>query len=225
MKKFLCILLAVLMVLSLGGCFGDPADADVRGDITGNTTNPSQTQNEPEFSLGKAANNTYTNDFLGISCTLSDQWVFYTDEEILALNNIVGDYVDEEVAEQIKKATIIYDMYATVPETGDSININLEKLNAVQLISLDIKKTLESQISVIQTAYQNMGYTDTQVVYQKVSVDGKEFDALKITATIQGIDFYGTCFTFRKGSYLSTVTICSLLTDNFDTLAGCFTVK
>ena len=55
--------------------------------------------------------------------------------------------------------------------------------------------------------------------------DGKEFDALKITAKIQGIDFYGTCFTFRKGTYLTTVTISSLLTDSFDTISGCFTVK
>lgn len=211
------------MIISLCGCFGDTANTDVRGDIIpGNTT---QASNEPEFSLGTSVNNTYNNDFLGLSCTLPSQWVFYTDEEILGLNNILGDYVDEEIAEKIKNANIIYDMYASVPETGESININLEKLSAVQLINLDIKKVLEAQIDMIKTSYQNIGYTDTEVTYQKVSVDGKEFDALKITAKIQGIDFYGTCFTFRKGIYLSTVTICSLITDNFDTISDCFTVK
>lgn len=223
MKKFLCLLMVTLMIISLCGCFGDNANTDVRGEIINGDTN--QTPSDPEFSLGKAANNTYNNDFLGLSCTLPAQWVFYTDEEILALNNIVGDYMDDEIAEHIKNANIIYDMYATVAETGENININLEKLTAVQLINLDIKKTLEAQIAAIKSTYQNMGYTDTQVSYQKVSVDGKEFDALKITAKIQGIDFYGTCFTFRKGTYLTTVTISSLLTDSFDTISGCFTVK
>ena len=182
-------------------------------------------KNEPEFSLGKVASNTYENDYLGISCTLPAPWVFYSDDEIMALNNIVGDYLEEEIADRIKNTSIIYDMYASVAETGDSININLEKLNAVQVINLDIKKTLESQIDMIKSAYQNIGYTDIQVNYQKVSIDGKEFDALKIIAKIQGIDFYGTCFAFRRGTYLANVSICSLQTDNFDTVSGYFTVK
>lgn len=223
MKKILSLLLIALMVCSLCGCFGDNTTDDVRGDI--NSAEQNSQQSEPEFSLGASANNTYKNDFLGISCTLPSEWVFYTDKQILELNNIVGDLVDEDVAKQLENANTIYDMLATYQDEGSSINVNLEKLSAAQIINLDIKKTLESQISAIESSYANMGYTDIKTAYQKIKVDGKEFDGLKITAKIQGIDFYVVVFTFRKSNYLANVTVSSLQTDKTDTFLGYFTVK
>ena len=225
MKKFLCLFLAVVLLASLCGCFGGNGTDDVRGDIASGSPSQNENENEPEFSLGKATNNTYNNDFLGISCTLPAEWVFYTDEQILELNNIVGTIVDEDIVERLKNANIIYDMYATYQTEGSNININLEKLSTVQMISLDIKQTLEAQIDTIKQAYENMGYTDTNVEYQKIKVDGKEFDGLKLTAKIQGIDFYADIFTFRKNNYLANVTICSLQTDKTDTILSYFTVK
>ncbi|MBQ7107039.1 MAG: hypothetical protein IJN93_05950 [Clostridia bacterium] len=225
MKKFLCLFLAVVLLASLCGCFGGNGTDDVRGDIASGSPSQNENENEPEFSLGKATNNTYNNDFLGISCTLPAEWVFYTDEQILELNNIVGTIVDEDIAERLKNANIIYDMCATYQTEGSNININLEKLSAVQMINLDIKQTLEAQIDTIKQTYENMGYTDTNVEYQKIKVDGKEFDGLKLTAKIQGIDFYADTFTFRKSNYLATVTICSLQTDKTDTILSYFTVK
>ena len=70
-----------------------------------------------------------------------------------------------------------------------------------------------------------MGYTDINVKYEKTKVDGKEFDGLKLTAKIQGIDFYTTVFSFRKGNYLANITVCSLLTDETATILGYFTVE
>lgn len=227
MKKTISLILVAIMLVSLCGCFGGTEPEDVRGDIvSGNSSqNTQQEGTEPEFSLGKTANNTYTNNFLGLSCTLPAEWVFYTDEQILELNNIVADVVDEDVAESLKNADIIYDMYATNVIEGGSININLEKLSTVQMIGLDIRKTLEGQVDTIKSSYQNMGYTDIQIVYEKVQVDGKEFDALKITAKIQGVDFYVTVFSFKKSNYLANVTICSAETDEADTMLSWFTVK
>ena len=108
MKKFLCLFLAVVLLASLCGCFGGNGTDDVRGDIASEST--IQNENEPEFSLGKATSNTYNNDFLGISCTLPTEWAFYTDEQILELNNIVGTIVDEDIAERLKNANTIYDI-------------------------------------------------------------------------------------------------------------------
>lgn len=226
MKKFLCLFLSIMMLISLFGCFGGNEPDDVRGDISGETGAQSTGSNEekPEFSLGTATNNTYTNAFLGMSCTLPAEWVFYTDEQILEINNIVGDVVDEDIAERLENADIIYDMFATYETEGSSINVNLEKLSALQLISLDIKQILEAQIDTIKTAYENMGYTDTNVAYEKITVDGKEFDGLTITAKILGIDFYATIFAFAKGNYLANVSICSIETDKTDAILSYFTL-
>ena len=97
MKKFLALLLAAFMLTSLCACSSEKekVDDDVRGEIiSGNyatdedeekdeTETSSQAEKEPSFSLGAATKNTYKNDFLNLSATLPDNWVFYTDEEIL----------------------------------------------------------------------------------------------------------------------------------------------
>lgn len=106
-----------------------------------------------------------------------------------------------------------------------SININLDKVTALQAATLDMKKTLESQIDGIVESYNTMGYSNTKVEYKKVTVDGKEFDALVITAEVQGLSIYATVFSFLKGNYIANVAVSSLLTDETATLLGYFDVK
>ncbi len=232
MKKFLCLLVALFMLVGLCGCFGNSEPEDVRGEITTGDTTQDKTQTDDtaddaatKISLGNVESNTYNNEFLGLSCTLPSEWTFYTDEQILELNNITADAFDEDIAKQIENATIIYDMFASYVSEGSSINVNLEKLNAVQAVTLNIKNTLESQIDAIKSAYENMGYTDIEIGYQKITVDGKEFDALKYTANIQGVDYYGISFSFLKENYLANIALGSILTDKTETILGYFDVK
>lgn len=228
MKKIFCLFLSLVMLVSLCAC---GSSEDVRGEISGGVqsetvgNDQTQTETEPEFSMGKAEGAVYTNDFLGIRFALPEGWEFYSDEQIKEMNNIVGDYVDEDVAEKLKEANIIYDMTAQYLPEGSSVSVNLEKLNAVQLVGLDIRQTLESQIPTIQSAFENMGYTDLKVEYQKVTVDGKEFDGLKISAKIQTAEFVQIAFSFRKGAYLANVSVGTLQTDKFEQILDCFTVQ
>ena len=100
MKRILLVLLAVMMVVSLWGCTGNE---DVRGQVSGNTKPAGEEtvqQTEPAVSMGKTESNVYKNDFLGISCALSSDWVFYTDEQIRELNNFAADAAGEEFEAQ-----------------------------------------------------------------------------------------------------------------------------
>ena len=215
MKKILCLLLVSVLLFSLCGCFG--SDKDVRGEVTSAT----QSQEVTEFSFGKTASNTYKNDFLGLSCTLPEEWSFATDEEILELNSITKDALDEDLTEVLENADLIYDMNASTAE-GSNVNVNLQKLSLAQVATLDIKKELESQIDMIKSSYESMGFTKTEAVYEKVKVDGKDVDALKITANIQDYSFYGVSFSFRKGNYLATATVGAMGTDKTAEYLGYF---
>ena len=223
MKKAACLFLAVIMLTGLCGCLAENGTDDVRGNVV--SGNNSQNAQEPELSLGKTENNTYNNEFLGLSCTLPSDWVFYTDEQILELNNIIGDVLGEEIAQQLKNANVIYDMVASSQTEGSSLNVTLEKLSAVQMINLDIKQALEAQFDTMKSSYQNMGYTDIRMEYEKIEVDGKEFDGLKLVAKIQGYDFYVTAFAFRKSNYLANVTVCSFEKSRVEAILDYFTVK
>lgn len=203
MKKFLSLLLVCVMLVSLCGC--DILNSD--------------------FSLGEVLGNRYENEFLGLSCTLPADWRFYTQEEILELNDLAEDLLDEDIAKQLKKADLIYDMFAQCGSDSSNMNVVMEKLKLPQIIRLDIKKTLEAQKDTIEWSYRDMGYTNVKVSYQTVEVDGKEFDGLRITAKIQGVDFYGTVFAFKAGTYMANVTVCSIQTDKTDTLLSYFTVE
>ena len=218
MKKLLCILLSVILLISLVGCFDDrSADDDKDDDDVRSTTasNEPTTPEEvvPEFSLGQTSGSTYTNDFLGVRFDLPTGWQFYTDEQILALNNIVGDYIDESVAEQLKNANIIYDMYAVNHSNGNSINVTMEKLNAVQAMNLDTKAILEGQSSNITTMFQKMGISNISIKYQKVTVGGKEHDGLVISGTSSSVSIYETMIAYQRGDYLVYITACSTQTD------------
>ena len=242
MKKILCVFLSVVMILGMCLALVGCGPEDIRGDITtkptenirgevsgdnnkpGETTAPTQPkETEPDFSMGKSTGNTYNNNFLGLSCTLPADWVFYTDEQIKQLNNVVGDYMDESVKDQLKNATVIYDMQAATQ--GSSVGVNMEKLNALQIAGLNIKQVLESQIPTIKDMYSQMGYTVTKAEYDKVTVDGKEFDCIKLTAKIQGMDFVLVSFAFRKSNYLATVTVGTVDASQLNAILGYFDVK
>lgn len=216
MKKLFSMLLAVAMMLSLCLCFA------ACGNLVPEQILPSE---EPEISMGSYSGNTYRNDFLGLSCTVPEGWEFYSEEQLLELNGFVGEYVSEEVQEQLKNANVVFDMFAQHPTEGSSINVNMEKLNAVQLISLDIQETLEAQIPGIESSYQEMGYTDVQVNSQKATIDGKEFDSLFVSAKVNGMDFVLVCFAFRKGNYLVNVSAGTLQMEKLNSLLGCFTLQ
>lgn len=217
MKKILCLLMVAVMLCGLVACAPDSTD-DVRGTVAGGQNN------EEKFSLGQTTNNRYENKFLGLSCTLPSEWVFYTDEEILELNNIAKDAMDEDVVDAIENATIIYDMYASNPNDYSSVNVNLEKHTKAQIAALNLKNVLESQFQAIINTYENMGYTNVEVKYQKITVDGKEFDGAVTTADIAGMTFHSIVFCFKKDRYLANVTVGAMGADKVAAILDCFTV-
>ena len=234
MKKILCYLLVIIMLVSLCACGSGSNSDDVRGEIVtegkkddateGNIIEETAAPTEKEFSLGKATGDTYRNDFLGVSFTLPEGWEFYSEQQMMQMNNLVGEYMDEDAAALLENANIIYDMMASDPISGSSLNINLEKFTLAQILTMDVKAVLESQIATLIATYENMGYTDVQVNYEKVTVDGNELDGIALSAKIQGIDFYTTIFSFKRGSYLANVSVGSLQTNEVDTILGYFTM-
>ena len=202
----------------------------IQTDPTETQAIPEETQTVPEetqavFSMGKTGNGVYTNDFLGLSCTVPAGWEFYSDQQILEMNNMAEDYYTDEILEQMQNATIIYDMVVTDPETGNNANINLEKFTRPQILTMDLRQVLENQIDSIKTVYENMGYTDVQVQYRKVTVDGRELDGLYITAQMQEMTLYAQNFAFTKGNYLANVAIASFYTDRTDEILNYFSFQ
>ena len=208
------------MLLSLIAC-SSADEEDIRGEITtkenetknpDNETDPEsetepEAETEPQFAFGSFTGNRYHSDFLGLTVNLADEWRFYSEEEILEINNLTMDYYDEEAAAIIENATLIYDMYAVNEYTGSSTTVILEKLSALQIVALDYKTTIEAQFDTLRSTFENMGYSDVEMEYKKITVDGEEIDGFELVADIMGIKYYSTTLMFRRGSYLISISV------------------
>lgn len=201
MKKLFALLLVFVMLFSFVGC-GE--EKDVRGDQIDNTA--SETESEVEFSMGAVDGLVYENEFIGIGCKLDSDWTFYTDAQIRELNNITEDMAGEAYEEAIGNADIVYDMYAVSSNQTDNINVNLEKVNPVQLATLNIKENFEASSSLVKDSLENMGCTNVQFEYSDITIDGKKFDCMSISSEINGLTMYQTSIGIKCNGYLASIT-------------------
>ena len=231
MKKFACLLLAMLLLVCLCGCV--PNTGNLRGEIetpSSSTNTPDNNETPPpstgpELSLGKTENNRYHNDYFGLSCTLPSNWIFYTDEEIRELNNIAMGALEEDISDLLKNATVIHDMFAKNSNGFCSTNTTMEKLSALQVLTLDLKKNIEIALPALEQSYANMGYTNIQTAYTKITVNGKEYDGMTLTCQLQGINFYAASICYIKNSYLVSINVGSLITNETETLLSYYTLS
>lgn len=222
MKKSIIFLLMFAMLFGICGCSND-------GDIKGkykeeNISDDTLKENdlEEEFSLGEISNNVYESDFIGIGFKLDENWRFYSEEEIMELNNSATDMAGEEYEELIKNATIVYDMYATDSDQLNNININLEKISNTKLLSLDIVENFESSAPMIVDIFKNMGCENTNWEITDIVIDGKKLDALYVTAELNDVPMYQLMFQKKCNGYLACVTISTLFSDTISDLADNF---
>lgn len=216
MKKLLCVLLTVVLLLGLCLSLAACGEENNQGEMEDNAL---------AFSMGKTVGTTYTNTFLGISCTLPEGWVFASEKEILEQNQLVGEYLDEDTLAKLEQATIIYDMSAQDPADFSNVNVNMEKLTTAQITSINVKQVLEQQIPALVSAYENIGYTNVDVVSEIVTVDGRNFNAIRLSADIYGVEFHMVCFSFKKSTYLANVAVGAISTEKVEEILSCFTIK
>ena len=203
MKKILALLMALTMLLSFAACGGEP---NVRGEKSNSNTGTTE-ETQEELSLGAVDGLTYENKFIGIGCTLDSTWTFSSDEEMKALNSAGAELMGEEYVEAMKEATVVYDMMATKDNLTDNIQVNLEKMNALQAIALDVAENYKAVAQAVRESYESMGATGFSEEYSKLTIDGKEFDVLNITVDLGGVQMYQTILSIKCGTYLANVII------------------
>lgn len=225
MKRLISILLVCTMFFSLAGCFGEE---DIRGDITNNSETNStvdeEKTEEKEFSLGKTSGSNYENTFLGIGCNLDANWSFYSDTQIKELNNIVGDAVGDDIAEQIQDAEIIYDMYAIHSNGTDNININLENVGLIESAAINLETRLKNTIPMLEEGLTNIGCTNIVTESTTIEIDGEKFAGLDVTAEISGLKLNETIFCIKSGKYIASVTIAAFGDSDIQQIIDCFYV-
>lgn len=173
------------------------------------TVDPVTTE-EKVYSRGTILGNMYESYFFDMGVRLPNGWEFYDEAYMRALNNATIDMLDDEYQALIKNATLIYEMMAVNKTNGmDNININLEKLNALQLRTLDVGDNYIALKPAMKAMLENAGYTVQSMQVTTVKVDGRTMDAMVTEASVSGITMQQISFAYICGEYLVNFTVSS----------------
>lgn len=248
MKKYLALVLALLMVGSLLAACG--SDEPQGGSITplpettaateSVETEPEETEpveTEPEeteadgdkeVSLGAMQGGVYTNTYAGFSCTLDENWVFATAEQLQEMPGDVSElFSDSAIADKLSAQ--IFDMKAENVNDLTTINVLYQKLDMATRLTYAtmteeqiIDATLAQKDLLIAT-YESAGMQVSSVEKVTVTFCGETRIALLTSATMEGVPYYTLqIFDCKLGEYSVTTTFASFVENKTeDLLAMC----
>ena len=225
MKKLFCVILSLAMLLTLAACGPQEKPNDTTPPkTTGTQTEPPKTEppkteppeteppetNPPEADItaGVFADGVYTNEFLGLQCALEDNWYVFSSSELAQLVGVIADNVtDEDWAEILRNSGTAYVLYAQNLTDGSTINIVLEKLNAIQGILITPEQYAQASVDQLPAALEASGATNVTAQAGSASFAGEPHTSIAVRCDIGGIALYETMIVRKAGSYMACITV------------------
>ncbi|MBR4057990.1 MAG: hypothetical protein IKK00_07685 [Oscillospiraceae bacterium] len=197
----------------------DSADSD---DQEGEEPETESVEKAKEFSLGTVSGQVWENEYLGLGCEFPDSWFFSSEQEIAELNGMTLEYIPEDFAEQMENADIVYDMLARSQAGMANVNVNFQKLTALQILTFDVRDTIEGTLGVVKEAYENMGYTNVSASLEEVQIDGKALDCMYLHADMGDSEIYVKAFMVLCDRHVANVTIAASSEAELQQIAECY---
>ncbi len=186
MKKWLALLLAMMMAFALAAC--------------GNTDNKGN--DAKEFARGSWAGNVYTNDSLGLTVTVPENWEIADDEELAELMGLtVENLSGEGLSEEFLKVQNTYDMKAQDSELGSNVIVMAENLAVSAGGTAYSEKDYAALI--MNTLPEELGYSFDDG--ETVTIGGRDYYHIHASA-YEGLLAQDYLFS-RIGKYMAIVII------------------
>lgn len=218
MKKFICILLAAMMIFAMAAC-GAPAK---------NETSAQQTTEEEEVQademLGEKSENHYANKALGIQADFPENWSILSEEETAQVLGVASEsFSDEDLAKQLQESGSLYDLYAmAMDQSGDNVNVVIENLGVIYGIVIDEEKYLELAEEQLENSLSQMGVTGAKLEKQSYSFAGADRLSVLITGSYSGVPIYERMILIKAGKFMGLITAFSLDEARLDEIMGRF---
>ena len=196
MKRVSCLALALALVLSLTAC----------------------SIGSKKFERGVVEGQTYTSQFLGLTCTAPAEYTYLNDQEIAQLNDLTADVVDSEelvkqMRESLENGNQVQDMYLMTADRLQTIHVMLVKVSA-KGAAVDMAAFADMGKDQVVSAYQSMGMTDVEASRETVTFMGQQYEGICTSATYTDVPVTTVQVCMQVGDYVCVITFTSYVEDH-----------
>ncbi len=176
---------------------------------TTTTAKPSTTTAKPEelIRLGNVKGQKYENRFLKIGCTLPNDWILATTDEMKQINGITADMDEKAISNHLKAAEVYSDMVA-ISQGGCYMEAIIEPLSEEFINNVNMED-FYSQIVVprLKSQMQQLGFTTQQTWKNNITIDGNTFPAAIAFGDTEDMAIYTVTVGIQRGKHLYSLTV------------------
>ena len=196
MKRVSYLALALALVLSLTAC----------------------SIGSKKFERGVVEGQTYTSQFLGLTCTAPAEYTYLNDQEIAQLNDLTADVVDSEelvkqMRESLENGNQVQDMYLMTADGLQTINVMLIKVSA-KGATVDMAAFADMGKDQVMSGYQSMGMTDMEASRETVTFMGQQYEGVCATAAYHDALVTTVQVCMQVDNYVCVITFTSYVEDH-----------
>lgn len=169
-----------------------------------------------EFSVGNVSGNTYSNEYLGITCTLDDDWSFGPDSDLAGLNGIEESQQNEEYLSEACEETPVFLMEAgkVTDEGAHIVLLSFRKLTGLQAFvdytDSMMEEILEASTETGKGNIEAAGVTDVSYKLTTVNFLGESMPAMLYEGNYMGLPYYEMVIMKRFGEGLICIDTTSI---------------
>ena len=195
MKRVSYLALALALVLSLTACsFGSK-----------------------KFERGVVEGQTYTSQFLGLTCTAPAEYTYLSDEEIAQRNHLAAEAVDSEelvkqMRESLENGNQVQDMYLMTADGLQTVNVMLVKVSA-KGATVDMTAFTKMGMEQIISGYESADMTDVETSRETVTFMGQQYEGICATAAYHDAPVTTVQVCMQVDNYVCVITFTSYVED------------
>lgn len=173
MKKFFSLFMMLALSLTLSACSSEPKVEEEKEVVYSS------------YVRGVWTDNVYTNNYLGFSFTLPENWVIASDEELMTMLDTASEDLSEDMKKKydlaIEKAVSFFDFAIFNVSTGETVMLHVEDLtknalgvlytedNYIDIVERDFKDSVDLEIEVYERS--NVSFAFGKFRSMKINIE------------------------------------------------------
>ncbi len=221
MKKFLSIILALLMLLSLGACTGNNKSKKSGGtskneatteEITLGASEPTTPaepvtltpNNTQDVSLGVIGDTYYENEYFGFGVSVPSDWEVETSSHVAELNSVSLEDFEGDADTLLSSKDFVYTFKALDPVNNNNVSVSVESLKAKGASGLSAEEYLKNVAMGYISTMEGYGVTDIEKEVDTVEISGQLYDYCALECEVSGVKLITIVFAFATEDYVAS---------------------